>query len=72
MMVGGTIKPPISDLMEIIEFWKAHAVGLFYFFLLFLLLNGKNFLLSHEEGGKLWDGKYFGENLLLLWYWLSF
>jgi hypothetical protein len=39
--------------MEIIEFWKAHAVGLFCFLLLFFLQNGKKLLLSHKEGGKL-------------------
>jgi hypothetical protein len=43
----------LSGLMKIIELGKAHEMGLFYFLLLFFQWNGKNFLISHKEGGKL-------------------
>jgi hypothetical protein len=43
----------LSGLMKIIEFYKAHEMAFFCFLLLFFLQNGKNFLSSHKEGGRL-------------------
>jgi hypothetical protein len=52
LMMGGTNKP-FSDLMKIIEFFKAHAMGLFIFSCFSCWGVVKNFIISYfimEEG----------------------
>jgi hypothetical protein len=67
LMMGGTNKP-FLDLMKIIEFFKAHAMGLFIFscFSRWGVVKIFNYLLFHPGGGKPWNKLFFKGNPLLL------